>query len=68
MRENFKIMQESHTHTLSTGVTTVTSVTNPKPEPELKPRAQTQVTCPKCGTTGGAFDMRIHLQKCEGTD
>ena len=30
------------------------------------PRAQ--ATCSKCGLTGDAFHMKIHIANCEGTD
>ena len=46
-------------NTLPEGVTTVTTVTEPKP----RPRAQ--ATCPKCGLTGDAFHMKIHIANCE---
>ena len=42
------------------------SASKPELEPEPKPRPQ--ATCPKCGTTGGAFHMKIHITNCEGTD
>ena len=47
----------------SRGVTTVTTVTEPEPKPKPRPQA----TCPKCGITDDAFNMRIHIANCEGT-
>ncbi len=40
---------------------------DPSDPSATKPRPRAQATCPKCGMTGSAWDMRIHLQNCEGT-
>jgi len=49
--------------TLPEGVTTATTVT----EPETKPKTIAKATCSKCGLTGDAFHMRIHIANCKGT-
>ena len=33
-----------------------------------KQSSSEQVTCPKCGTIGDSFWMKVHLQNCQGTD
>jgi hypothetical protein len=47
-------------NTLPTGLTTVTSVTDPKPEISQKQ------TCPKCGEEFEPYWFKHH--HCEGTD
>ena len=38
-----------------------------KPSQPSQPSPRAQATCPKCGPTGDAFHMKIHIANCEGT-